>query len=140
MHVENQPEQVLVKVRTHQYPIAEKEQPHSYMSPRQLRDGRSKVCVERNDAMIQGCKDYLDNLPPDHDEILRRGLLAEGARLPENETPNTEEGDHDMDLCVADIDDEEDPHMTKGPTYAPSLCLLPFPNFVNYMAIVLLQI
>jgi hypothetical protein len=69
--------------------------------------------------MIQGCKDYLDNLPPDHDEILRRGLLAEGARLAEDETPYTEERDHDMDSFVSDNDDEEDPHMTKGPRYAP---------------------
>jgi hypothetical protein len=69
--------------------------------------------------MIEGCKDYLDNLPPDHDEILRRGLLAEEARLPEDETRDTEERDHDMDSNVSDSHDEKDPHMTKRPSYAP---------------------
>jgi hypothetical protein len=69
--------------------------------------------------MIKGCKEYFDNLPPDHDEILRRGLLARGARLLEDETPDSEERDHDMDSSISDSDDEEDRHMTKGPSYAP---------------------
>jgi hypothetical protein len=61
----------------------------------------------------------LDNLPLDHDEILHRGLLAEGTRLPEDETPDTEERDHNMDSSISDNDDEEDSHMTKEPSYAP---------------------
>jgi hypothetical protein len=61
----------------------------------------------------------LDILPPDLDEILRRGLLAEGARLSEDETPNNEERDHDIDSYDPESDDEEDRHQTKGPSYAP---------------------
>jgi hypothetical protein len=63
--------------------------------------------------MIEGCKDDLDKLPPGHDEILSRGMLLEEARLPEDETPDTMERDHDMDSSVLDNDDGEDPHMTK---------------------------
>jgi hypothetical protein len=50
----------------------------------------------------------LDNLPPDHDGILRRGLLAEEARLPDDETPDTEDRNHDMDSSDLDSDDGED--------------------------------
>jgi hypothetical protein len=120
-HVEHLAEQVLVKVRTYQDLVAEKGQPQNYRAPRQLRDGRSKACAERNAAMIQGCKEYLDNLPPDHDEILRRGLLAEGSRLSEDETPDTEKRDHDMDSSDSEIDDEDENRYktNKGPSYAP---------------------
>jgi hypothetical protein len=62
------------------------------MAPRQLRDARSKACAEKNVAMIQGCKGYLDNLPPYHEEIFRRRLFAEGERLPEDEIPDTRRG------------------------------------------------
>jgi uncharacterized glyoxalase superfamily metalloenzyme YdcJ len=107
MHVEIMAKQVLVKVRTYQDLVVEKGQPKNYMAPRQLRDGRSRACAERTTPMIQGCKDYLDNPPPDHNEILRRGVLAEGERLREDETPDTEERDHDMDSSVSHNDDEE---------------------------------
>jgi hypothetical protein len=65
----------------------------------------SKACAKRNAAVIHGCKDFLDNLPTDLDEILRQGLVAEKARLPEDETPDTEERDHDMDAFYSDRDD-----------------------------------
>jgi hypothetical protein len=62
--------------------------------------------------MIQGCKDYLDNLPPDHDEILRQGLLAEGVKLSDDETPRR--GTMTWTHIFSESDDEEDRHKTKG--------------------------
>jgi hypothetical protein len=112
-HAENLAEQVMCKVRTYQDLVAHKGHPQNYMAPRQLRDGRSKACAAWNAAMIQGCKDYFDNLPADHDENLRRGLIAEKALLPEDDraSQDTQWNDHDRDSHDSDSDDEEAPYL-----------------------------
>jgi hypothetical protein len=119
-HEETLAEQVLCKVRTYQDLVAEKGHPQNYRAPRQLRDGRSKACAARNAAMIQGCKDYFDNLPADHEESLRRGLIAEKALLPEDDraSPDTQWNGHDRGSPDSDSE-EEAPDLLGGPSFAP---------------------
>jgi hypothetical protein len=71
--------------------------------------------------MIQGYREYFHNLTADHDETLRRGLIAEKAQLPEDDHASSciELGDLGSDSSDSETGDEEDPHMTKGPSYAP---------------------
>ena len=105
---------------TYQDLVAEKGHPQNYRAPRQLRDGRSKACAARNAAMIQGCKDYFDNLPADHEESLRRGLIAEKALLPEDDraSPDTQWNGHDRGSPDSDSE-EEAPDLLGGPSFAP---------------------
>jgi hypothetical protein len=110
----------LCKVRTYQDLVAEKGHPQNYRAPHQLRDARSKACAARNAAMVQGCKDYFDNLPADHDENHRRSLIAEKALLPEDDrvSPGTQWNDHDRDSLDLESD-EEAPYLMGGPSFAP---------------------
>ena len=70
--------------------------------------------------MIQGCKDYFDNLPADHEESLRRGLIAEKALLPEDDcaSPDTQWNGHDRGSPDSDSE-EEAPDLLGGPSFAP---------------------
>jgi hypothetical protein len=52
-----------------------------------------------NATMIHGCKEYFDNLPASHDEVLCQGLIAEKALLLEDDrvSLDTEARNHDND-------------------------------------------